>query len=384
LTLESPRARIGTRIMPKILIVDDSPLDLAILEEYLRPLQCTLVRATEGYEAIVASERESPDLVLLDILIPGPDGIRVLREIKASAGEEYVPVVLISAISNVDYRHAGLEAGADAFLQKPIDPLDLLPLVRNLLAQRERLQAALRAREGLLRAQESRQVLTNLLVHDLRNPLTVIHSNLEFLLGELAQTGDPEWREAVAESRAASQRLLRMIANLVDTARLEERQQPLELADLGVRALLEGAVQRAQPLDGGRAVEFTAVDEGLRLRADRTLLERCLDNVLDTALRFAPARGRIRLRAGLQAGQVRIEFVASEAVLPKELRAHLFQRFHRIGLNVSPSARHAALALYFCRLVTSAHHGQIGVSLSTGGTTFSLVLPTDSPNPRPS
>jgi K+-sensing histidine kinase KdpD len=370
--------------MPKILIVDDSTLDLAILEEYLRPLQCALVRATEGYEAILTSEREAPDLVLLDIIIPGPDGIRVLREIKASAGEEYVPVVLMSAISSVDYRHAGLEAGADAFLQKPIDPLELVPLARNLLALRERLQAALRTREGLLRAQESRQVLTNLLVHDLRNPITVMHSNLEFLLGELQGAGDPEWREAVAESRAASQRLLRMIANLVETARLEERQQPLQYADLGLKEILEGAVLRAQPLDGGRAVVLAAVDEGIRLRADRALLERCLDNVLDTALRFAPAQGRIGLRAGLHGGQVRIEFVASEAVLPKELRTHLFQRFHRIGLNVSPSARHAALALYFCRLVTSAHRGQIGVSLANEGTTFSLVFPADPPFPRPS
>lgn len=365
--------------MPRVLIVDDTELDLAVVEDYLRPLQCTVARASEGYEAILAAEREAPDLVLLDVLIPGPDGIRVLREIKASAGEDFVPVVLMTGVSSADYRHAAFDAGADGFLLKPIDPLELLPLARNLLALRDRYRAAVQAREELQRVQAARQVLTNLLVHDLRNPITVIQSNLQFLLRELEGAVDPEWRAAVAESRVATQRLLRMISNLVDTARIADGQYQLQPSDVNVVDLIEAAVQRAGD-PGDRTVSVGAVEPSLALRADSGLLARALDNVIDTLLRFSPAGAQVKVEASAApGGRVRLQILATGAALPEELRRHLLQPFEQVGLHVSPAARHAALALYFCRLAATIHRGQIGVSLEPAGTRVTLVLPSSPP-----
>jgi DNA-binding response OmpR family regulator len=362
--------------MSKILIVDDNRLDLEVIGEYLRPLECSLLQAADGFEALILAEREAPDLVLLDILIPGPDGIRILRELKDGAKGEYLPVLLMTAVTSAEYRRAGLESGADAFLQKPLNPLELLPIVRNFLGLRQRFRSMVRERDRLERAQELRQALSNLLVFDLRNPIAVIESNLQFLAQELSGAADPEWIAAVSESRAATRNLLRMIANILDTTRLEEGHYSLDLAEVDVSALLGDVARRI----AGEPVRVRSESPGLSVLGDRSLLERIVENLVDTAIRFAPPQVEIALGCEpVASGRVRFQVHAPQTTLPAEVRAHLFQRFHRIGLHVSPSARHAALALYFCKLAALAHKGEVGVAVTPEGTTFSAIVPSRPP-----
>jgi K+-sensing histidine kinase KdpD len=369
--------------MPKILLVDDSRLELELMSDYLRPLEVQIERAMDGYEALLSIEREPPDLVLLDVLIPGPDGIKVLKEIKASQADDFTPVILTTAVTSADYRHAGLEAGADAYLHKPVDPLELLPMVRNFLGVRRRHRELLLQRERARSAQELRQLLQNVLVHDLRNPITVIKSNLHFLLSEMAaQQADPEWQAAASESRAATLRLLRMIGNMLEMSALEETgQKQLHVEDVDVPALLAEVVRRA-PIPSGASPVLASAPHSLRLRADRGLLRRALENMLDAATLFAPPGAAVMLGAETQGERVRLHIHAERTTLPEELRRNLFQRFARVALHAAPSVRQAALGLYYCKLVAVAHRGEVGINVDPGGTTFAVALPAE-PAPVP-
>ena len=121
---------------PRILIVDDEPFNVDILEQELEELDCVTDSAASGEEALRKIEAEMPDLVLLDVMMPGLDGISVCRILKESPVTRRVPVVIVTSLDAIDDRIRGIEAGADDFLTKPVDDRELRARVRTALRQR--------------------------------------------------------------------------------------------------------------------------------------------------------------------------------------------------------------------------------------------------------
>jgi two-component system cell cycle response regulator len=121
------------RHTPRVLIVDDERTNRQLLEIMLEPEGYELLLATNGEEALAMIERQAPDLVVLDVMMPGMNGYVVTSRIKANPATRHIPVLVLSSLDDQNSRAHGAGAGADGFLSKPVERRALCEIVRTLL-----------------------------------------------------------------------------------------------------------------------------------------------------------------------------------------------------------------------------------------------------------
>ncbi len=117
----------------RVLVVDDVPANVRLLEAKLQAEYYEVLTAHDGPAALEAAARHQPDIVLLDVMMPGMDGFEVCRRLKAEPATAHVPVVMVTALSEVHDRVRGLQAGADDFLTKPPNTVAMLARIRSLV-----------------------------------------------------------------------------------------------------------------------------------------------------------------------------------------------------------------------------------------------------------
>lgn len=361
--------------MARVLLADDQPDELEYLVAALRLDGHECTEAHDGAEAVKRFVAERPDLCVFDVKMPGLDGLKATRRVKAEARGSYVPVLLVTGLDDVEDRVAGFDAGADDFLTKPVEAWELRARVRTFLqivAQQRATEEALRKLGEL---QTFRDELSELIVHDLKSPLASLMSNLAFV--ESRFPGDEEGRDAVADCRDSTARLLRMATELLDMSRLEEgRLQPV-LREVSARGLLDSAAHsRAHEMSFREIRVQVTGDRGLRVRLDADLVGRVIDNLIDNALRYTPREGRIHLDAAPGALGVRIAVLNSGPPIPLADRDRIFTKYERVVGARGASTSNRGLGLYFCRLAIEAHGGRISIDDAGGtGARFLVDLP---------
>ncbi|OGG44548.1 MAG: hypothetical protein A3F84_03655 [Candidatus Handelsmanbacteria bacterium RIFCSPLOWO2_12_FULL_64_10] len=364
---------------PKILMVDDEPRNLRILEGILAPLGYDLHRAENGAGALEQVASDLPDIILLDVMMPGLSGFDVCRRLKSQPETQLIPVVLVTALADRDSKVTGIESGADDFISKPVDPNELRARVRSLLRIKSLHDELQQRYEDLRRLEVMRETLTQMIVHDLRNPLTAMKGGLEML----------EMRRYISEEKTAqkylriltrgAQTLIDMTTAILDLAKLEAGEMQLDLnkVDLG-QILADVEVGMGSLLDHKRLTFEADLSGDLpSLRADGESLRRILVNILGNAITFSPQAGRITVAALPEDGQVRITVRDEGPGIPPDYRGRIFEKFGQVESRQSGQKYSTGLGLAFCRMAVEAHGGQIGVDSEVGkGSTFWFTLPS--------
>jgi two-component system sensor histidine kinase/response regulator len=343
--------------MARILIVDDQAIDRQFLTACLAGHE--IIEADSADLALKLAAERPPDLVLLDVM-GGIDGIETTRRLKRqSEGYGFMPIILLTAQADRDARVRGLEAGADEWLSTPVDRQELELRMRNLLALRDREQSLARRNLALLELDRFRQEMSELLVHDLKNPLAVIAMNHDYLAAGLRHL-DHSFGMALEDSILAVRRMNELLKNLLDMARLEARRFDLRCTPTNVGRLIRSLAEQRRITAQANSIvlEVESQPDDLHVLVDPDLLTRALENIIDNAFRYTPREGRITVLVHRLGGKVEIRVGNSGTAIPGEARQAIFEKF---GQTRHAGRMNLGLGLYFCRLVAEAHGGQIYV-----------------------
>ena len=372
----------STRV-PRILVIDDNIQNRQVAEGHLVAAGYAVVLAEGGEQGIAAFKEKTPDLVLLDILMPGLDGFETCKRLKLLPDGRDVPVVFLTALGDLDSHHKAMESGADDFLTKPINRTELLIRVRSLLwvkRLREELTQGydlIRSqRDALLQAQRQKEELSALIVHDLKNPLTAILVNAGYVAGEEYLKADV--RAALRDVLVSAQSMHRMVMNLLDIGRSEDGTLVPRLVEVDPRALIEEICRVATKRAEERKLTLKR-DVGIStIRADKDLLQRLVENLVDNSIKYAPAGGTIHVQVQRAAdGSIEIRVSDEGHGVPKEFREKIFEKYVQLNRDAEPHTRTSqGLGLAFCRLAAEVHGGRIWVEDNQPiGSSFCVRIP---------
>ena len=118
---------------PRVLIVDDNKENIDLIAYFLKPQNYELITAMDGVEALEKVESEKPDIILLDIMLPKMDGFQVCERLKKNKETRFIPIIMITALKELKDKIRSLEVGADDFISKPFENVELLTRVKSLL-----------------------------------------------------------------------------------------------------------------------------------------------------------------------------------------------------------------------------------------------------------
>ena len=363
---------MGRKHMPErtILVVDDHEPSRELIEAYLAPEGYRVVMVGSGEEALECFAEVSPDLVLLDILMPHTNGFAVCEAMKQTEQGGATPVVMLTSLKDRKDRQKSIEAGADDFLTKPVNKLELLMRIRSLIRIR-RLHVDLeQSDQKLHRAESGQHFLLQMIVHDLKNPLTVVETNLEMMEMKGLQDVD----QNLAASRHYCRILYHMIQDLSETARLEEGTLNLHLKAFDFAELVNRCAAEFQEAAAVREkVLRLGITDPMPAIGDSQLLYRVVFNLIANALGRAQKGGHVCVRLARE-GDGCLLSVGDDGQPIAEL--DIARAFDKYGYPGSDYQVGKGLSLAFCRMAVEAHGGSISVGSDLSeGTRFTVLLP---------
>jgi two-component system, sensor histidine kinase and response regulator len=372
-----------------LLVVDDNEMNRDVLSRRLKRQGHDVVMVGSGREALAAVRERAFDLVLLDIMMPEVDGYEVLRSLKADQDLSHIPVIMISALHELDSVVRCIEMGADDYLFKPFEPTLLKARVGACLEKKHARDRESRLfeqlQENYKRLQElekQRDDLTHMIIHDLRTPLTSVIAGMLTLdaVGDLNE----DQREIMGIAISGGETLMAMINSLLDVEKLEAGSMPLDYTNLSVADLVSSATGQIASLAESthlNLVHRIAADLP-PLRCDRDKLCRTLVNLLGNAIKFTPTGGTVTLDVQYGDKCHSIVFSVSDTGegIPAESFEHIFEKFGQVETRAAGRTMSSGLGLTFCKLAVEAHGGQISVeSTPDKGSKFSFTIPLQPP-----
>jgi signal transduction histidine kinase len=380
----------------KILIVDDNPKNRAICEEIFEE-DFDLIHAEDGTTALQLIRERHPDVVLLDVMMPGINGYEVCQRMKADAETGHIPVIIVSAKGQTDEIIEGFDSRADDYIVKPFVNSELRARVRatlRLKQTQDELQAANRklhehtrkleeANDRLKELDQIKAGFTAMLVHDLRSPLSVVQVTLQMLESD-SLVAQSEYQTLIRESLASCNDLFELTSDLMEIFRSESTTMVLSLSRMSLQRLVEEPFRQATVLAGKKdiSLDLRLPEEPLVVRADSYKLQRALTNLLSNAVKFTPRGGTIGLHVtpsqslgGVEAfSEVLIDVIDSGDGIPSHDLPFIFDPYYQA--NTQNSGMGSGLGLAIVKRIVAAHGGEVSVKSKLGqGSRFSIRLP---------
>lgn len=365
----------------KVLIVDDDRLNIRILEGILKKIGgYTTAEAYTGEAALKVYGEFRPDLVLLDVMLPGIDGFEACRRLRQQYGEDCAPIVFITAKSGSEDVVEGLGAGAVDYLPKPFKPKEVLARIRTHLQNRALVEQQKLLVEQLSRANAAKNRFLGMAAHDLRNPLASIRGLAEFLQEGAVGPLTADQMDLVNTIHDASQSMLIMVNELLDVAAIEAGDLKLTLVPQNLAELIGKTVTltNMEAAKKGTHVEFTPPADALVLAIDPAKMKQVLGNLLSNAVKYSPPGSTVRVTAQFDTPAPTCSFAVRDEGpgIPEGERDKLFKDFSRLSVKPTGGEKSTGLGLAICRKIVEAHHGTIvAENLPVRGCEFRVTLP---------
>ncbi len=402
--------------METILIIDDMPFEVKLLSIFLNKMGFKVLAAYNGQKGIQAAELAQPDLILLDVVMPGIDGFEVCEKLKNHPKTQDIPIIFMTARSTeILDKIKGFELGAADYIAKPFEHQDVLArinthlklhhLQQQLRLQNQQLQEEVNRRKQAEKSlQEERNGLVERTVylseanaklahiarlkdeflanmsHELRTPLNAILGISEALQEEIYGSLNDLQRKSMRTLEDSGRHLLALINDILDLSKIEAEKLTLQIGTVSVDQICQAILRMTKEVAYKKQIRVsTTIDYTLEtMQADERRLKQILVNLLSNAIKFTPAGGSVKLEVigDAEHGVVNFSVRDTGIGIAKEQIKDIFEPFMQLDGSLNRMQEGSGLGLSLVYRLTEMHGGSISIESEVDqGSCFTISLP---------
>ncbi|HDN25660.1 MAG TPA: hybrid sensor histidine kinase/response regulator [Thioploca sp.] len=384
---------------PLVLIIDDSPVNLMLLYNVLEKHDFNVVLANSGEQGLALAKQSHPDIVLLDVIMPGWDGYETCRRFKQDATLEKIPILFLSALGDTENKVRALHAGSVDYVSKPFQKEELLARVqthvelahlrqnleREVANQTERIQLLFEALQlSYDKAEQSSILKTEFLrniSHEFLTPMNIVLGMTEMLVEDTELT--EEQRHFTSAVMKAGKQLMDILTNMLNFSQQFKGELKQVITQFQVHKIVDNVLKRLSPTAQAKDLQISteiAPSLYMPLRGNRDYMDKVLSKLVDNAIKFTE-QGEIVIRVQAETSNddkqwVRFEVVDTGIGIRDEKKADLFEVFSQIDGSSTRVYDGVGMGLAVAKMFTESMGGEIGVeSHLDKGSTFWFKVP---------
>lgn len=365
----------------KILIIDDTPMNVDLLSALLSKEGYDIQAAGNGSLALDMVQQSPPDLILLDIMMPGLDGYQVCQALKANEQTREIPVIFISALDHVDDIVKAFEVGGVDYITKPFQRQEVRARVKShltLIQQRRQIEEQLQHEVQTYQALDKmKDQFIYSATHDLKNPLNIILGFTYLLENIDGATFEVEGKHYLAAIQRGVMKMQALIQDMLELAKLQANTK-LSLSSISLNDLLAAAMRDFEmpAREKNITLTFQPCEEAVTLWVDQQRMARVIENLVSNAIKYTPEGGTVQVRAGLEDNTAIIQVTDTGLGIPEKDLPHLFEPFFRVQEESHQAVEGTGVGLTIVQTIVQQHGGHVSVESELGkGSTFRIALP---------
>ncbi|MGB9720325.1 MAG: response regulator [bacterium] len=359
---------------PKILVIDDEPSICEACCQILTERNCSVEIASNGSEGLKKFETFEPDIVFIDLKMPGVSGMDVLKTI-VEENTNTIPIV-ITGYASIETAVESMKNGAFDFLPKPFTAEELIVITERAIAKKRDLDE----KEKIEKEKEMmRQNFISLVSHELRTPLVAVIQYLEVLNGGMAGQVSEQQEQIIERMKIRLNELLDLINRWLKLARIEELNIKENFQEFSLESIIDESVELIKPLanERGIKIEKKLADKEHRIFGERDLIKEVFINLITNGIKYNQNQGSVFLNLRKNGGYIVVDITDTGIGISEDELKRLGEEFYRVKREGIASG--SGLGLAIVKKILDIHNGRLEIkSRLNEGSTFSVYLPFSS------
>jgi two-component system sensor histidine kinase/response regulator len=357
-----------------LLIVDDQEANLQVMGAMLNKLGFEILPATNGEQALRRLAARRPDLILMDVLMPGMDGFALCRTIQENPAWADIPIIFLSAADDKNLVVRALESGGVDYITKPFNKLELVSRVRTQLMLKT-------TRDHLKRLAQDNEEMLGMISHQLQNHFAGVEMSTQLLINRFQANTDPNFRLMAENIRGSCCQMRLFVRSFLANAAVDHR-LTVTLGSVDLASIAAQVAKRYEDAANAKAIGLRAVlaESAPAVRADHDALVQVLDNLISNAVKFSPPGKEVLVTVQQNANQMECRVKDQGPGFTKEDRVRMFGRYARLSARPTAGEPTTGLGLSIAQKLTQAMSGELICESEPGqGAAFILRLPLERP-----
>lgn len=362
----------------KILIVDDVLSNVLLLKVLLTNENFTIATANNGQQALEQVDKESPDLILLDVMMPGMSGFEVAQRLKENPNTAEIPIIFLTALNSTTDIVQGFQVGANDFISKPFNKEELIIRVSHQVSLVAAKRLILSKTEELERTIAARDKLYSVIAHDLRSPMGSIKMVLNMLILNLPiEKIGHEMYDLLTQANQTTEDVFALLDNLLKWTKSQIGKMNVVFQDVNLVEVVDSVIEIFKMVASVKKVAIRVeTPKQMFVYADIDMLKTVIRNLLSNALKFSHEGSEIILRIEQTDDKVVVSVQDYGCGISEEGQQKLLHADTHFSTYGTNNEEGSGLGLLLCQDFVLKNNGKLWFTSQEGeGTTFSFSLP---------